>query len=65
MALATVRMQELDGFVDGLFGEEDAIDLPERASRLLRLSARRVHCSLPWPNWLRTRQSPRQPGTCR
>ena len=26
-----VRLQELDGFVEGLFNSEDAIDLPERA----------------------------------
>ena len=29
--LAMVRMQELEGFVDGLFGSHDQIDLPERA----------------------------------
>jgi hypothetical protein len=34
-ALATMRREELDGFVDGLFGEDEAIDLPERASRAL------------------------------
>jgi hypothetical protein len=32
-ALALIRRQELDGFVAGLFGREDAIDLPERAHR--------------------------------
>ena len=26
-----IRCQELDGFVEGLFGEEETIDLPERA----------------------------------
>jgi hypothetical protein len=31
--LALIRRQELDGFVEGLFGAEDAIDLPERAHR--------------------------------
>lgn len=31
--LALMRRQELDGFIDGLFGQETAIDLPERASR--------------------------------
>jgi|SRR5215471_5057795 len=29
--LALVRRQELDGFVEGLFGREEHIDLPERA----------------------------------
>ena len=30
-ALALMRRQELDGFVAGLFGRSDVIDLPERA----------------------------------
>ena len=30
-AFAQVRLEELDGFVDGLFAGEEAIDLPERA----------------------------------
>jgi hypothetical protein len=34
-ALALMRRQELDGFVEGLFGREEAIDLPERAHRSL------------------------------
>lgn len=29
--LALVRLQELDGFIEGLFGANDQIDLPERA----------------------------------
>ena len=29
------RVEELEGFIDGLFGEEDAIDLPERATEAL------------------------------
>ena len=33
--LALMRRQELDGFVAGLFGRNDAIDLPERAGRSL------------------------------
>src|SRR3977135_2025713 len=33
--LALIRRQELDGFVEGLFGAEIAIDLPERAHRSL------------------------------
>src|SRR5438270_4403973 len=32
-ALAMLRRQELEGFVEGLFGKEDALDLPERAHR--------------------------------
>jgi hypothetical protein len=31
--LALMRRQELDGFIEGLFGQETAIDLPERATR--------------------------------
>jgi hypothetical protein len=32
-ALALMRRQELDGFIEGLFGEEESLDLPERAHR--------------------------------
>lgn len=35
MALATMRRQELDGFVDGVFGDEEDMDLPKRADRAL------------------------------
>ena len=31
--LAMIRCQELDGFVEGLFGDEETIGLPERAHR--------------------------------
>jgi hypothetical protein len=31
--LSLMRVQEIDGFVAGLFGREDRIDLPERAHR--------------------------------
>jgi hypothetical protein len=31
--LALTRRQEIDGFIEGLFGGEEAIDLPERAHR--------------------------------
>jgi hypothetical protein len=34
-ALALMRRQELDGFVAGLFGRSDVVDLPERARRSL------------------------------
>lgn len=33
--LSRMRVQEIDGFVAGLFGHEDRIDLPERAHRAL------------------------------
>ena len=33
--LALIRRQELDGFVEGLFGAEETMDLPERAHRSL------------------------------
>jgi hypothetical protein len=32
-ALAMLRRQEVEGFVEGLFGKEEALDLPERAHR--------------------------------
>lgn len=32
---AQMRRQELDGFIEGLFGDQDSIDLPERAHRAL------------------------------
>ena len=31
--LALMRRQELDGFVEGLFGQEEIVDIPERAHR--------------------------------
>jgi hypothetical protein len=34
-ALARLRREELEGFVDGLFGDEESIDLPERATKAL------------------------------
>jgi hypothetical protein len=32
-ALALMRRQELDGFIEGLFGREEVVDLPKRARR--------------------------------
>jgi hypothetical protein len=32
-ALALMRRQELDGFIEGLFGREEEVDFPERAHR--------------------------------
>ena len=32
-ALALMRRQELDGFIEGLFGHEEVVDLPKRAHR--------------------------------
>ncbi|MFH1043518.1 MAG: hypothetical protein V1796_00275 [Pseudomonadota bacterium] len=37
--LALVRSQELDGFVEGLFGAEEHIDLPERAHKAIGVLA--------------------------
>ncbi len=37
--LALVRKQELEGFVEGLFGAEKQIDLPERAHRAIGVLA--------------------------
>ena len=37
--LALVRQQELDGFVEGLFGPEAQIDLPQRAHEALEVLA--------------------------
>ncbi len=37
--LAQVRLQELDGFIEGLFGANDQIDLPERAHEALGILA--------------------------
>src|SRR3982074_328582 len=36
-AMALMRRQELDGFVEGLFGAQDSINLPERAHRGLNV----------------------------
>lgn len=36
---ALVRRQELDGFIEGLFGAENEIDLPERAHKALDVLA--------------------------
>jgi len=35
--LALIRREELDGFVDGLFGKEESLELPERAHRALEV----------------------------
>jgi hypothetical protein len=37
--LASMRLQELDGFIEGLFGSKDTLDLPERAHRGLNALA--------------------------
>ena len=36
-AMALMRRQELDGFVEGLFGAQDSVNLPERAHRGLNV----------------------------
>ena len=33
--LCQIRIDELEGFIDGLFGDEEAIELPERAHEAL------------------------------
>jgi hypothetical protein len=33
--VALIRREELDGFVEGLFGKEQSLELPERAHRAL------------------------------
>ena len=33
--LCQIRTEELEGFIDGLFGAEEAVDLPERANEAL------------------------------
>ena len=38
-ALTLMRQQEIDAFVEGLFGREEAIELPERAHRGLDILA--------------------------
>jgi len=45
--LALMRQQELDGFIDGLFGPEEALDFPERAHRGLGALAEMRGYSLP------------------
>ena len=37
--VAEVRRQELDGFIEGLFGTAESLDLPERADRALNTLA--------------------------
>lgn len=39
-SLALVRLQELEGFIDGLLNGQDEIDLPEKTSRSLNESPR-------------------------
>lgn len=39
VSIALVRRQELDGFVEGLFGPEESVSLPERASKALDVLA--------------------------
>ena len=35
--IALVRRQEIDGFVEGLFGNQGSLDLPERAHQALNV----------------------------
>ena len=71
-ALALMRRQELDGFIEGLFGAEEAIDLPKRAHRgLPPISPKCEPCSrqywtsprtTAWPGPIRTERT--RSGTC-
>jgi hypothetical protein len=36
VSVASTRLEELDGFVQGLFGDQDEIDLPERAHHAVK-----------------------------
>lgn len=36
-ALALIRREELDGFIEGLFGAHESLDFPERAHKALRV----------------------------
>lgn len=38
-SLARLRCEEIDGFIEGLFGDQESLDLPERAHRALRVLA--------------------------
>ncbi len=38
-ALARLRREELEGFIEGLFGDEERLDLPERAHKALGVLA--------------------------
>ena len=64
--LALVRRQELDGFVEGLFGLKEHIDLPERAHKVLEALV-----EIRGPYWQEssicsaTQASPRSPMTSR
>ena len=35
MSIALMRCQEIDGFIEGLFGRQGTLDLPERANHSL------------------------------
>lgn len=48
-ALASMRLQELDGFVEGLFGSNVILDLPERAHKGLNLPPSRRSSSISRP----------------
>src|SRR3546814_3568931 len=49
-----VRLQELDGFIEGLFNGEDVIDLPERAHEAVdRLAEMRAMMRV-FASWFRT-----------
>ena len=43
--LCQIRIDELEGFIDGLFGDEEAIELPERAHEALE-NLRKINAML-------------------
>ena len=60
---ARLRREELKGFVDGLFGDKESLDLPERAHKALGALAE-IRGMLEGPRfWPRTR--PRRPSPAR
>ena len=44
-SLTLVRSQELEGFVEGVFGNRNEMNLPERAHKALKTSLRFAHYS--------------------
>ena len=56
-ALALMRRQELDGFIEGLFGREEVVDLPKRAHRGLDELGQMRALLKRWRASLRTIQS--------
>jgi hypothetical protein len=58
-ALALMRRQELDGFIEGLFGREEQVDLPERAPGAVSTNSARC-ARYTQRCWMLPRMRPRQ-----